>query len=141
MFGADFMSEKRAAARARRRADARVQAGNRAEAEGRVEAEARARSEVEDRTQAETHAHATAEAQARAEARAHAQDIFGGLRELGFRAAEARRAAEFSETLEGATLEQRMRAALQFLRPKRNPRAEGSENRRDAPGEGIAANA
>ncbi len=46
------------------------------------------------------------------------QDILNGLRELGFRAGESRRAAEFSATLPNAALEQRMRAALNFLRPK-----------------------
>ena len=43
------------------------------------------------------------------------RDLLAGLRSLGCRAGEARRAAEFTETLQGATLEQRMRAALEFL--------------------------
>jgi len=55
---------------------------------------------------------------ARAAAQAQARDIMAGLRELGFRADQARRAAEFSETLPDATLEQRMRAALKFLCPR-----------------------
>jgi hypothetical protein len=42
-------------------------------------------------------------------------DIMAGLRNLGFRADEARRAAEYSATLHDATLEQRMRAALKIL--------------------------
>ena len=50
------------------------------------------------------------------------QEYLTGLRELGFRAAEARRAAEYSETLQDATLEDRMRLALVFLCPK--PRVE-----------------
>ena len=40
-----------------------------------------------------------------------------GLRALGFRAGEAREAAEFCETLLDATLEDRVRAALKFLCP------------------------
>jgi 5-methylcytosine-specific restriction endonuclease McrA len=42
-------------------------------------------------------------------------DILAGLRSLGCKGDEARRAAEFSETLHADTLEERMRAALQFL--------------------------
>jgi hypothetical protein len=42
-------------------------------------------------------------------------DIMAGLRNLGFRADEARRAAEYSATLHDATLERRMRAALKTL--------------------------
>ena len=61
---------------------------------------------------------AEAEARARAAVREQAKDVLAGLRELGFRADEARRAAQFCETLPVATLEQRMRAALKFLAPK-----------------------
>jgi hypothetical protein len=50
-----------------------------------------------------------------AEAREEIQDVLSGLRNLGCRTHEARRAAEFSATLRGATLEDRMRAALRFL--------------------------
>lgn len=46
-----------------------------------------------------------------------AQDVLTGLRTLGCRADEARRAAEFSTTLHDATLEERMRVALRFLSP------------------------
>jgi len=55
---------------------------------------------------------------ARAAAQAPARDVRAGLRELGFRADQARRAAEFAETLPDATLEERMRAALKFLCPR-----------------------
>jgi 5-methylcytosine-specific restriction endonuclease McrA len=55
------------------------------------------------------------EAGARAAARERKGDVIAGLRSLGCRTDEARRAAEFSETAPGAPLEQRMRAALQFL--------------------------
>ncbi len=58
---------------------------------------------------------AAAGARARAVAKEQAQDVFAGLRGLGCRADEARRAAEFSEALHGATPEERMRAALKFL--------------------------
>ncbi len=61
----------------------------------------------------------------RREAHEQSCDVLSGLRSLGCRAHEARRAAEFSETLHGATLEERMRAALSFL------------GRRSTPGHGI----
>jgi hypothetical protein len=48
----------------------------------------------------------------------HTADVLSGLRGLGVRAADARRAAEYSETLGDITLEERMRAALRFLYPK-----------------------
>jgi 5-methylcytosine-specific restriction endonuclease McrA len=54
-------------------------------------------------------------AEAQAAAKEQAQDVLAGLRGLGCRADEARRAAQFSETLPSATLEERMRAALGFL--------------------------
>jgi 5-methylcytosine-specific restriction endonuclease McrA len=63
-------------------------------------------------------ARADARAQAAAKERAvkeRASEVLAGLRGLGCRADEARRAAEYSETLHGAPLEERMRAALQFL--------------------------
>ncbi|HYJ31618.1 MAG TPA: hypothetical protein VE326_00190 [Candidatus Binatia bacterium] len=43
------------------------------------------------------------------------QDVLAGLRGLGCRGDEAQRAAQFSETIEGGSLEERMRAALTFL--------------------------
>jgi hypothetical protein len=46
--------------------------------------------------------------------------------ELGFRADQARRAAEFSQTLPEATLEERFRAALAFLTRGRFKRAGAS---------------
>jgi hypothetical protein len=58
---------------------------------------------------------AAAQAGGRAAAKEQFQDVLAGLRSLGCRANEARRAAEFSETLPGATLKERMRAALKFL--------------------------
>lgn len=73
----------------------------------------------EARRASEARAQAAAEeTRAKATAREQAKDVLAGLRQLGFRADEARRAAEFSENLHDATLEERMRAALKFLSPK-----------------------
>jgi hypothetical protein len=55
----------------------------------------------------------------RAAAEQQAQDVIAGLRGLGFRAEEARRAVESSGTLDDATLQERMRAALRFLGQRR----------------------
>jgi hypothetical protein len=63
---------------------------------------------------AESRSRLAAEARARA-VKERLQEIVAGLRNLGCRSDEARRAAEFSMTLEHATLEERMRAALKFL--------------------------
>jgi 5-methylcytosine-specific restriction endonuclease McrA len=96
-FGAAFMSRKRREARL-------------------AAAEARARA-ADERATAER---ATAEEEAAAKeqaAREQVRDVFAGLRNLGCRANEARRAAELSGTLQDATLEERMRAALKFLSP------------------------
>ncbi len=93
-FGAGFMSGKRE--EARHAAEARTRA---------AEAEARKRA-------------AEAEARSWAAAQEHSRDVMACLRELGFRASEARPAVEFCETLAEATLEERVRAALKFLCPK-----------------------
>jgi hypothetical protein len=58
---------------------------------------------------------AVAQARGQAAAKEQFQDVLAGLRSLGCGANEARCAAEFSETFPGATLEERMRAALKFL--------------------------
>ena len=75
----------------------------------------------EARRATESRARAAA-AEARAAAQAQARDVMAGLRELGFRADQARRAAEFAGTIPDATLEQRMRAALKFLCPRTRSR-------------------
>jgi 5-methylcytosine-specific restriction endonuclease McrA len=93
-FGAGFMEEKRE------------------EARRAAEAKARARAEAKQAV--------AAEAEARAIAQEHAKDVMCGLRNLGFRADQARRAAEYTATLSDATLEDRLRAALKFLCPKRS---------------------
>jgi hypothetical protein len=76
---------------------------------------------------AATQAEAEAEAKARAAVDAQTQDVIAGLRTLGCSAVVARRAAEISARFRDATLEERMRAALQSLgpRPSYRSRIEG----------------
>ena len=69
---------------------------------------------------AESRARVAAEAQARA-AKEQFQDVLTGLRNLGCRSDEARRAAEFSMTLQHTALDGRMRAALKFLGQRSEP--------------------
>lgn len=71
--------------------------------------------------------HAAAEARARAAAATAATAeqtrlVISGLRQLGCRADEARRAAEHAAAAsDGGTLEEHLRAALKLLRPPRSP--------------------
>jgi len=62
----------------------------------------------------ESRARFATETQTRA-AKEQFQDVLAGLRNLGCRSDEARRAAEFCMTLSHEALEERMRAALKFL--------------------------
>jgi hypothetical protein len=55
---------------------------------------------------------------ARAAAKARADEIIPGLRQLGFSVDESRRAASFCESMSEASLENRFRAALSYLRPR-----------------------
>src|SRR6267378_3142093 len=74
-----------------------------------------------DKTQHERVARAAAEAErqaAEAKARATAEELIMPLRLLGFRAEEARQAAAFCEAMPEASLEQRIRRALSYLRPR-----------------------
>lgn len=97
-FGAGFMRTKRDQARAvRTKAKARTEAG--------PILKERARAEERERM----------EAIARTKARERAQDIVEGLRSLGCRGSEARRAAEHALMLGSTTLEDQMRAALSFV--------------------------
>jgi len=64
-------------------------------------------------------ARAAAREQAREQAKAQSRDVVTALRALGLRAEEARRAAELSLSGPNATLEDRVRAALQSYRPRR----------------------
>ena len=90
-FGAEFMCHKREEAR-------------RARAEARAAAEAAA-AEARDRAAAEAE-------------KARELDVIPWLRELGFRADQARRAAAHCDnTIPVAPLEERLRAALRFLSP------------------------
>ncbi len=94
VFGAGFMCRKRP--------------------EGRLEAvETRARSALAGEPTAPTRDRAgTLEEREKHEELA---DLVAGLRSLGCLGERARRAVEFSQTLQGATLEERLRAALQFI--------------------------
>jgi len=90
-FGAQFMARKRTEAR---------------HARERAREEARARAKA-------------AQEQAKA-AKESLQDVVAGLRSLGCRVHEARRAAELTQNLGCATLEERMQAALRSLK-RREP--------------------
>jgi 5-methylcytosine-specific restriction endonuclease McrA len=116
VFGAGFMQGKREDAR-RAAAEAQTRAAAAAPAEDAANARAQATTEAQAQATAAAHALATA-AEAEAVTRQHTADVLSGLRGLGVRAADARRAAEYSGTLGDVTLEERMRAALQFLYPK-----------------------
>lgn len=108
-FGAGFMNHKRQEA-GRKAAEAGA-------AEVRAAAEARA---AEARTAAE---------------QAKENDVVPWLRQLGFRADEARRAAALCETIPDAPLEERVRVALSFF----HPRARSHGLRRAAQNPGTAA--
>jgi Holliday junction resolvasome RuvABC DNA-binding subunit len=64
-------------------------------------------------------------------ARAAAEEVITPLRSLGFNADEARRAAALCEAIPDASLEQRMRRALAYFRPRLTAICAG----RDQPGE------
>jgi hypothetical protein len=69
-------------------------------------------------------AHETAQARERqAAAAARAQEIIPWLRQLGFRADEARHAAAHCEALSDAPLEERVRHALRSLAPPNSRRS------------------
>lgn len=57
--------------------------------------------------------------EARARARAAAEEVIAPLRELGFGADEARRAAALCEAIPDTPLEQRVRRALTYFHPPR----------------------
>lgn len=91
VFGAEFMARKREAAR--------LAAEN-----------ARAAAEA-----------ARARAEAEAATKDQIRDVIAGLRSLGLRYSDARRAAESTLTMDRPSLEDRMRAALSTLTPRRQP--------------------
>jgi hypothetical protein len=127
-------AEARATAEVCAAAEARTLEELRTGAQARAEEEARAAGDVRAEARTEAEAQAAEEArraeEARAIAKQHAQDVLAGLRGLGVRAELARRAAEYSETLQDVTLEQRMRAALGFIRPRTRVQ---SQNRTSLP--------
>lgn len=97
-FGLEFMNQKRASRRGKAATAERSGAGAaRALATERFDARAAARALAAKRSDEIT------------------QDVMAGLRGLGCRGEEARRAAQYSETIESGSLEERMRAALTFL--------------------------
>ncbi len=67
------------------------------------------------RTVVEERLRAVAEEERDEAAREQARDVLAGLRGLGFRVDEARRAVEFTGTLHDAPIEERLRTALKFL--------------------------
>ena len=80
------------------------------------------------RKAAETRATAAAQQQAAAREKADAmeigteQDVVPWLRQLGFRAGEAREAAKLCESIPDAPLEERVRVALSFFHPRSQSR-------------------
>jgi 5-methylcytosine-specific restriction endonuclease McrA len=92
VYGAEFMARKRREARLLR-------------------AEARARAAEQEQAMP----FAARQQAAMAAAKEQTHDVIAGLRSLGCRSDEARRAAEWSETLQGVTLEERIRVALRSL--------------------------
>ncbi len=101
-----------------READAKVRA-ERAAADARIAAEQRA---------------AEAKQAAAAAERAKELDVVPWLRALGFRSEEARRAAEYCETIPDASLEERVSKALAFLAPRaRQQDFRRAEHREGAP--------
>ena len=114
-FGAGFMHNKREEAR-RAAAEARTQ---RAEAEARTRAAAKEARMQAVAAKAEARARdAEAKTCSRAAVTERAKDLLAALTEPQFSVGEVRRAVEFCETMPEATLEERARAALKFLRPK-----------------------
>lgn len=121
-FGAGFMERKREEARARAEAARVARAAETAAARERAEAARVAKAEA---VAAERAAKAEAAAATRAKARAEVEqvdqrNVIPWLLQLGFRIEEARRAAECCEDIAGASLEQRVRAALAYLHRSRS---------------------
>jgi hypothetical protein len=61
---------------------------------------------------------AAARAQAAVAEDAHVLEVVPWLRPLGFKARESREAAELCRDMRGASLEERVRVALSYLRPR-----------------------
>jgi len=108
-FGAGFMEEKRMAA-----AEGRAEPHDEKRLAG---AEKRAAA-MEDRTAPAAVVVPAAQVE-RHPADQDRRDIVSGLRNLGFRAGDACEAAAFAIRIQGASLAERMRAAISYLRPRK----------------------
>ena len=104
MFGAVFMANKRAEARAAA-----------AEKKRKRAEEAEQKAAERERERAEAAAQKAAEAELAAAEQDPDRSVVPWLRKLGFRLEEARRAATHCESMGGASLERRVRAGLRFL--------------------------
>jgi hypothetical protein len=108
----------------RAREETRRAARATAEAEARAAAEAQAAARA--RAAAEAQVAAQAQAAAKARAAAAAAEVIPVLRQLGFRAGEARCAAALCAPMSDAPLEHRVRVALSyFAKPAHAGRASG----------------
>jgi hypothetical protein len=101
-FGAEFMRRKRRGARP-------------AATEARERTVSARERTVSARERAAPARERAAPARTLAETQEEHEDLLAGLRSLGCRGELARRAADFSRTIRYATLEDRLRAALQFV--------------------------
>jgi 5-methylcytosine-specific restriction endonuclease McrA len=108
-FGPEFMRTRREAAREARRAAGEVRAPA-AAAQAEARAETAAATEVRARAEAETQAEVAAVAE-------RTRELEVALESLGFRATERRRAVAFCAGIPDASIEERLRAALKYLRP------------------------
>ena len=96
----------------------RCRTHNQLEAERVFGTEFMARKREEARRAAEN---ARAQADADCTTKDQIRDVIAGLRNLGLRSSDAKRAAESTLTMNGPTLEDRMRAALSYITPRRQP--------------------
>jgi hypothetical protein len=123
-FGVAFMRHQRDAARRGREETrrSRAEARQAAKEESRARAAERARERTAAKARAAEMARAAAQARAAAKARAAAAaaEVIPVLRQLGFRAGEARGAAALCAPMSDAPLEHRVRVALSyFAKPAR----------------------
>jgi hypothetical protein len=112
-FGKEFMQGKRE--EARRVATERGGAAERAAGQERVVATASAAADARASAERAAAQERAAAERAAAQQRAAELDIIPCLRQLGFRAEEARLAARHCETIPDAPIEERVRTALKFL--------------------------
>jgi actin-related protein len=113
IFGTEFMERKREEARlaAERKREEKARA---AEERERARAEKVRAEEEREKVRAEERERARVQAAANAELDGQIQDVLSALRGMGIRGDHARRLAERARSLEGATLPDRIRAALEF---------------------------